>query len=236
VSLLCVSCTVIAGKGLLPWRLGPFQQADLPAWLRLTGEVVLLDLLVYFLHRAYHRLPILWRFHCVHHSDRDLDVTSASRFHLGEVVVSGGAKFGAVQLLGISPAGLIGFEIVMLLAAQFEHSNIRVPRALETALWWGLVPPAMHRIHHHPLRMATDSNYGTLLSFWDRAFGTFRRTSPSDREFGLEDLPDPRRLGFLSLLVLPFRRRGGGGPGGAGAGGEERGVPTPPQLRSDDQR
>ncbi len=206
VSAVCFVCYVIAERGSVPWRLGPLQQLVMPLWLRLTGEVLVLDLLVYFLHRAYHGYPLLWRFHLVHHSDRDLDVTSASRFHLGEVTISGAAKFGTVQLLGISPTGLIGFEIVMLAAAQLQHANIRLPNAVESSLWLAFVPPAMHRVHHHPLRAATDSNFGTLVSFWDRLFGTLRPAAPSDREFGLPTLPDERALGPLRLFLLPFRR------------------------------
>jgi sterol desaturase/sphingolipid hydroxylase (fatty acid hydroxylase superfamily) len=206
VSLVCLACYLLAERQSAPWRFGPFQQLAMPFWLRLPGEVLVLDLLVYFLHRAYHRYPLLWRFHLVHHSDRDLDVTSASRFHLGEVTISGVSKFGAVQLLGISPTGLIGFEIVMLAAAQLQHANIRLPRAVEPRLWLAFVPPAMHRVHHHPLRAATDSNFGTLVSFWDRLFGTLRHAAPSDREFGVPTLPDERALGPVRLFLLPFRR------------------------------
>jgi sterol desaturase/sphingolipid hydroxylase (fatty acid hydroxylase superfamily) len=166
-----------------------------------------LDLAVYLLHRAYHRVPLLWRFHSVHHSDRDLDVSSASRFHLGEVAVSGAAKLGVVQLLGISFPGLLAFEIALLLAAQFQHANLRLPRRLEAALVTVLVPPSMHRVHHHPERVSTDSNFGTLLSVWDRLLGTYRPRSPSDREFGLEHYPEADRLGPLALFLLPFRRR-----------------------------
>jgi sterol desaturase/sphingolipid hydroxylase (fatty acid hydroxylase superfamily) len=146
-------------------------------------EVLLLDLLVYFPHRAFH-------------------------VHVGEVVVSAVSKFSAVQLLGISPAGLVAFEVVMLLAAQFQHSNVRLPAVVQRALWTALVPPAMHRIHHHPLRAATDSNYGTLASVWDRAFSTLRTEAPSDREFGVPDLPEAESLGLVALLLLPIRMSG----------------------------
>jgi sterol desaturase/sphingolipid hydroxylase (fatty acid hydroxylase superfamily) len=203
-SALCTACFLLAASGAAPWRHGPLQGLG-SAWLRLPVEVLLLDLLVYLLHRAYHAQPLLWRLHRVHHTDRDLDVTSASRFHLGEVMVSGAAKFAAVQALGVSPAGLVAFEVVMLLAAQFQHSNLRLPARLERALWTVLVPPAMHRIHHHPLRAATDSNFGTLVSWWDRGLSTLRRSAPSDREFGVPELPEAQSLGPLALLLLPFR-------------------------------
>lgn len=212
VSLLCATCLIVANARLFPWRVGLFEVAPLPLPMRIAGEILALDLLAYLLHRGYHRVPILWRFHAVHHSDHDLDATSASRFHLGEVAVSAVAKLGCVLVLGISAGGLVAFELLMLLAAQFQHANVRLPARFERLLWLVLVPPAMHRVHHHPDRTATDSNYGTLLSVWDRAFRTLRRESPSDRTFGLKEFPDPSRLGLGALLVLPAwgwpRRKG----------------------------
>ncbi|MGH9465353.1 MAG: sterol desaturase family protein [Thermoanaerobaculia bacterium] len=207
VSAVCVACLELSRRGAWPWRSGLFEAMSWPGWARWPLEVAVLDLLVYFLHRAYHRAPLLWRFHSVHHSDRDLDVSSASRFHLGEVAVSGAAKLGAVALLGISFTGLLAFEIVLLLAAQFQHANIRLPQRLEAAFGALIVPPAMHRVHHHPERASTDSNFGTLLSAWDRLFRTYRARSPSDRTFGLDRYPDAGRWGPLSLFLLPFRRR-----------------------------
>jgi sterol desaturase/sphingolipid hydroxylase (fatty acid hydroxylase superfamily) len=207
-SFVCASCFLLAANDAAPWRYGPLQLLAFPIWIRIPLEVVVLDLLVYGLHRTYHAQPLLWRLHRVHHTDRDLDVSSASRFHLGEVLVSASAKFSVVQLLGISPVGLVVFEIVMLLAAQFQHANVRVPAAAERALWRVFVPPAMHRIHHHPLRAATDSNYGTLLSAWDRVFATLRRDAPSDREFGVPELPEAQSLGLIALILLPIRKPG----------------------------
>jgi sterol desaturase/sphingolipid hydroxylase (fatty acid hydroxylase superfamily) len=206
VSWLCAACYVLASRRWAPWRLGPFESLALPPWLRIPLEIVLLDLLAYGLHRAYHSAPMLWRFHRVHHTDLDLDVSSASRFHLGEVLVSSFVKLGVVALLGVSFLGLVAFEILLLVAAQFQHANIRLGPALERALWWTFVPPAMHRIHHTPDRRDTDSNYGTLLVAWDRLFGTMRRRVASAPPFGLEEWREPSPLGLLRLLVLPFRR------------------------------
>jgi sterol desaturase/sphingolipid hydroxylase (fatty acid hydroxylase superfamily) len=204
-SVVCASCLLLASIEAAPWRYGVFNVLPAPGWLRVVLEVLLLDLVVYLLHRAFHRWPLLWRLHRVHHTDRDLDVTSASRFHAGEVVVSGVTKFTTVQLLGISPVGLITFEVFMLLSSQFQHANIRLPARVERTLWKVLVPPAMHRIHHHPLRITTDSNYGTLTSAWDRLFGTLRAAAPSDREFGLPESPRAPPLGLVELLLLPVR-------------------------------
>jgi sterol desaturase/sphingolipid hydroxylase (fatty acid hydroxylase superfamily) len=188
-----------------PWRWGALEVLPLPPWLRLVLELLVLDALVYLLHRAYHRIPVLWRFHQVHHTDLDLDVTSASRFHAGEVLVSSAAKLVVVALLGISPFGLISFETAMLLAAQFQHANVSLPAAMERPLWWVLVPPAMHRIHHYPARAETDSNFGTILPLWDRLFGTFRSEPRPVSSFGLPEHRDERRLGLPALLTMPFK-------------------------------
>jgi sterol desaturase/sphingolipid hydroxylase (fatty acid hydroxylase superfamily) len=211
VSLLCTACYVVATRRLLPWRLGPLESLGLSPWLRLPAEVILLDLLTYWLHRAYHRLPVLWRFHRVHHTDLDLDVSSASRFHFGEVAVSSAAKLGTIALLGISFPGLVSFEVLLLLAAQLQHANVRLPPRAERALWWTFVPPAMHRVHHAPERAHTDSNYGTLLVAWDRLFGTLRR-HPAGPPFGLAEWREPRLLGLARLLLLPFRRSSADAP------------------------
>jgi sterol desaturase/sphingolipid hydroxylase (fatty acid hydroxylase superfamily) len=205
VSALCLMCITLAAHRAAPWRYGLFEQISLPLGARVGLEILVLDLLVYLLHRLYHRAPLFWRFHQVHHTDLDLDVTSASRFHLGEVLSSGVAKLAAVQSLGISPTGLVAFEIALLLAAQFQHANIAVPRFLERWLWWTFVPPAMHRIHHRPAA-EMNSNFGTLVTAWDRLLGTLRVSSAEQSAFGLPGLRQEAKLGLWTLLELPFRR------------------------------
>ncbi|MBL8115120.1 MAG: sterol desaturase family protein [Acidobacteria bacterium] len=204
ISLVCTTCFLLTTRGLFPFRFAPLAALELSPWARLLLEVLILDLLAYLLHWSYHAVPLLWRFHLVHHSDLDLDVSSASRFHLGEVVVSSVVKLAVVGLLGISPAGLVLFEVVMVACAQFQHANLRLPSRVDGVLWWTLVPPAMHRIHHTPVREDTDSNYGTILTFWDRAFRTLRRGDPApDPSFGVPELRHP--LSLPRLLALPFR-------------------------------
>jgi sterol desaturase/sphingolipid hydroxylase (fatty acid hydroxylase superfamily) len=206
VTSLCAACYVIALRRMAPWRVGLFELIAAPYWLRLPAEIGALDLLTYWLHRSYHRVPLLWRFHRVHHTDLDLDVSSASRFHLGEVVASSVAKLAFVALLGISYQGLVAFEIVLLLAAQFQHANISVHPRLERMLWWTFVPPAMHRVHHSPEPDETDSNFGTLVVAWDRLFATLRTHTACSPPFGLRNWRDARRLGFGKLMALPFSR------------------------------
>jgi sterol desaturase/sphingolipid hydroxylase (fatty acid hydroxylase superfamily) len=207
VSLLCASCFVLTAQGRLPAGFAPLPRLTSKAWVQILVAVVLLDLLTYALHRAYHLSPFLWRFHVVHHTDLDLDVSSASRFHTGEVFFSSVAKLGAVTLLGIPPSGLVVFEAAMLACAQFQHANIRIPAGVERVLWRTFVPPAMHRLHHAPNRQDTDSNFGTILTLWDSLLGTFNRRAADDRpSFGIPQMRDPKVLSLESLAALPFRR------------------------------
>jgi sterol desaturase/sphingolipid hydroxylase (fatty acid hydroxylase superfamily) len=212
VSLSCASCYALSAQSGFAAHLGILRGLELSIWARLPLEIVLLDLVTYLIHRAYHVVPLLWRLHVVHHSDLDLDVSSASRFHTGEVLFSSILKIGVVLVVGISPQGLVIFEAVMLACAQFQHANIRISSRLEAGLWWTLVPPAMHRIHHTPTREDTNSNYGTILTVWDWLLGTLRRRAPAPVPvFGVETLRDPRSLGITGLLALPFTLPNSGG-------------------------
>ena len=205
VSLLCASCFLLTARGLPAFA--PLPRVASNLWVQVLVAVLLLDLVTYALHRAFHRVPFLWRFHLVHHTDLDLDVSSASRFHTGEVLLASAVKLGLVVVLGIAPLGLVVFEVVMLACAQFQHANIRIPAALERLLWRTLVPPAMHRLHHTPTRADTDSNFGTILTLWDFLLGTFNRREPDAvASFGVSDMREPARLGLVSLAILPFRR------------------------------
>ncbi len=207
VSLFCASCYILTSQGLLPVPFALLRAFPVNPWVRVPLEVLVLDLVTYGLHRAYHTVPFLWRLHLVHHTDLDLDVSSASRFHTGEVVVSGVLKVGVVLLLGITPAGLVVFEAVMLACAQFQHANIRLPARVEAVLWKTFVPPAMHRIHHTPPLEDTNSNFGTIVTLWDALFGTLnRRPADAAPSFGVPELREPDALGPFSLALLPFRR------------------------------
>lgn len=207
VSLLCASCFVLTAQGRLPAGFAPLPRLTSNVGAQILVAVVLLDFLTYSLHRAYHRIPFLWRFHVVHHTDLDLDVSSATRFHTGEVLFSSIAKLGAITVVGIPPAGLIVFEVAILACSQFQHANIRIPARLEPILWKTLVPPAMHRIHHVPKRRDTDSNFGTILTLWDSLLGTLNRRAADDQPwFGIPQMRDPKVLSLGALAVLPFQR------------------------------
>jgi sterol desaturase/sphingolipid hydroxylase (fatty acid hydroxylase superfamily) len=164
----------------------------------------MLDFLIYWWHRANHEWPLLWRFHEVHHLDRFLDSTTAIRFHFGEVLLSAGARAVVVLLLGFPFASIIAFESLLLCATIFHHSNLRLPAGFERSLSAVIITPGIHWVHHHAARADTDSNYGTLFSFWDRLF---RTRSPTPRTptmtIGVEGEGE---RALPALLLRPFRR------------------------------
>lgn len=174
-------------------------------WWGLGLDLIVLDGLIYWWHRANHELPPLWRFHEVHHLDRFLDSTSALRFHFGEVLLSAAVRAGAILLLGFALSSILVFETILLAATIFHHSNLSLPPALERALAQVIVTPSIHWVHHHKLRADTDSNYSTVFSFWDRLFGT---RSPTQRSLAMPigvEGQDERPL--AQLFLRPFRPR-----------------------------
>lgn len=187
---------------------------DAPWWqvfsgapaLRLLAEIVLLDAAMYWQHRLMHEVPWLWRFHEVHHSDLHLDVTSASRFHLGEIVLSGAYKLAVVLALGISLTGLVVFEAVVLLAAQFQHANIRLLPLIERNLQRVLMTPQLHYLHHSQTVERRNTNYGTLLTVWDHLWRTWCERFEKDERVGVPQYLQAEKLHLSTLLFMPFRR------------------------------
>lgn len=185
--------------------------ASLQLWTRpnlglggLVLDIVLLDLWTYAWHRANHEWPVLWRFHRVHHLDRFLDTTSAVRFHPGEVLISVLARAPLIVLADIPIASLLVFDTLVLLAALFHHSNARLPRPVEHVLRVFIVTPSHHWVHHHTAHADTNSNYGTLLTLWDRVFGSWSpHVRTRDMPIGAGDAPDQP---LLRLAVAPFSR------------------------------
>lgn len=196
--LIVVPASAWAAAHSLGWR---------PPWWSgaggLVADLLLLDVLIYWWHRANHVVPLLWRFHAVHHLDRFLDTTSAVRFHAGEVLLSALARGGVIVLLAIPLSSVLAFEALVLMAAIFHHSNLRLPPALELALSRLVVTPSIHWVHHHRLRADTDSNYCTILSLWDRLFASRSpHARAPDMPIGVEAREEEPVLG---LLAAPFR-------------------------------
>lgn len=176
-----------------------------PDWLSgAAADIVLLDLFMFWWHRALHQTPFLWRFHEVHHLDETLDTTSAIRFHFGEIFVGGLVRALAIVLLAIPFSSVVFFETLVLVCALFHHSNIALPPRLENALSKILVTPSLHWVHHHAIRHDTDSNYGTIFSFWDRLFHT---KSPTRRSHAMPiGVEGERDMSLLKLMARPFTK------------------------------
>jgi sterol desaturase/sphingolipid hydroxylase (fatty acid hydroxylase superfamily) len=188
-------------------RLGVFNLVDLPGWLRILATVLLLDFLLYIWHFINHEMPFFWRFHRVHHSDLNLDVSTASRFHLGELAISALIKISLVFFLGAEIMGLIVFEVLVVLTSQFQHSNIRLPAWFERLWLIFFVPPSMHRIHHSVVINERNTNYGTILSVWDKWLGTFLYGLDQARiKIGVGAYPHVEKVRFPHLLVMPFTK------------------------------
>lgn len=202
VPLLMVGAAALAqerGWGLL-------NQFDIPQWAGIIAAIVAMDLALYVQHWATHRIPLLWRLHKVHHSDPAFDVTTAARFHPIEIVASMVFKMTVVVALGLPVWGVFLFELVFNLATLFTHANFALPRALEGPVRAVLVTPDMHRIHHSAIERETNSNYGTLLSGWDRLFGTYVGKGQGELTIGLEEYQDKRPYALVWSLLLPFRK------------------------------
>ena len=197
--LIVVPVTAMAAGYAFHW-----QPQWWSGWTGLALDLLILDFWIYFWHRANHLVPLLWRFHEVHHLDETLDASSALRFHFGEVVLSSVVRALVIILLGVSVFSVVVFETLVTMAAIFHHSNIKLPPHLEKLLSLVIVTPSIHWVHHHAVRSDTDSNYSTILSIWDRLFGSVAAGKRiPDMLIGVEGLKEQK---LLRLILRPFYR------------------------------
>lgn len=188
--------------GLLNW----LQQAGLPGWAHTLGAVLLMDLWMYLWHLINHKIPFLWRFHRVHHADAEMDVTTASRFHTGEIVFSSLLRIGVLMITGIYLWELLLYETLMFAVVQFHHANIVLPEKVDRILRAVIVTPAMHKVHHSRWQPETDSNYSSMFSFWDRLGETFRLHDPlRTLRLGLDEFDTTEDRKIKGLFSMPFR-------------------------------
>ncbi len=174
----------------------------LPAGAGLALDIVVLDLFLFWWHRSVHIVPFLWRFHEIHHLDEHLDTTSAIRFHFGEVFFATFVRAFVLIACAVPFSSVIIFEVMVLAFTLFHHSNVKLPEKFEAALAKIMITPSVHWVHHHAIRQDTDSNYGTIFSFWDRLFHTNSPTKRSKAmKIGVEGKHDTT---FLRLLIRPF--------------------------------
>ena len=186
-------------------RIGALNHLDLPWWGNTLITLIFMDFMLYVWHLLNHEVPLLWRFHRVHHTDLNMDVSTATRFHLGELAVSAVIKASLVYLIGADLLGVLVFESALVLCAQFHHSSLRVPQGFEKWFWLLFVPPSMHRIHHSVKIRERDSNYGTVFSVWDRIMGTMvTGVEQSKIIIGVGGHHQESKLNIHHLLVMPF--------------------------------
>ena len=186
---------------------GLLNVLELPLWFTIPLIIVLFDLIIWLQHAFFHRVDPLWRLHRLHHTDLDIDVTSAARFHPFEIVISLGIKTGMVLALGAPAVGLVLFEVCLAFMAFFTHADIYIPSSADKFLRRLFVTPDMHRIHHSRIYRESYSNFGTIFSCWDRMFSLYTdepENGQLDFTIGLDGYREPGRLHFFNLLIQPF--------------------------------
>ena len=197
--LIVIPITAFAASHAFDWRPDVWS-----GWFGLGLDILLLDCWIYWWHRINHVVPLFWRFHEVHHLDETLDTTTALRFHFGEVILSSLVRATVIFLLGVPLSSVIVFEVLVLMASLFQHSNIKLPHGFERILSWIIVTPSIHWVHHHAVRADTDSNYANILSVWDRLFGSRSTTVRTpDMKIGVERRPERKLLGLLARPLDP---------------------------------
>jgi sterol desaturase/sphingolipid hydroxylase (fatty acid hydroxylase superfamily) len=208
VRLLVPLSAVSLAAWLAEQKWGLLPLLSLPAWISFVLAVAALDLAIYFQHRLFHAVPLLWRLHLVHHADLDFDVTTGLRFHTVEIFLSALIKLAAVAALGPSPWAVLSFEVLLNCTSMFNHSNVLLPGPLDRLLRGIVVTPEMHRVHHSSIPAETNSNFGFNLPWWDFLFRTYRdqpALGHTEMEIGLSHLRDERQTQRLDrMLLLPL--------------------------------
>lgn len=171
-------------------------------------SVIMLDLFIWYQHLLFHKIPILWRLHRVHHADLDFDLTTGLRFHPIEVLLSMFIKAGLILIFGFPAVAVLLFEVILNGCAMITHSNVHLPARLDAIIRKLFVTPDMHRVHHSWRVEEANSNYGFNLAIWDRLFGTYRSDSIDGQlgiTFGISETPNQAAVPLPKLLTLPFR-------------------------------
>ncbi|MBM9576272.1 sterol desaturase family protein [Leptospira sp. 201903070] len=195
-----VSFSISRGYGIL-------QIFGIQGWSAVFFSILFLDFFaVYLTHLLEHKIPFLWRFHIVHHSDVSVDVSTALRHHPGEALLRAFTTALGVGILGASIEILILYQTLSGLFAQLTHIDTRLPKRLERFFSLVLITPGLHKIHHHFKQPYSDRNYGNIFSFWDRMFGTFSIHEIQEVVYGIDILKksETREKSIMSLLKLPF--------------------------------
>ncbi len=199
----------IATAGVFQWldqtQFGLLYLFEAPVWVELILAILALDLIAqYTVHFLLHKIPVMWRLHIVHHSDKHVDVTTGTRHHPVDFIIREIFALGVVILMGMPIAFYFFYRIITVLFTYFNHANIAMPDWLDRSLSWLIVTPNMHKFHHHHQLPWTDSNYGNMLSIWDRLFGTFIYGDVTEIRYGI-DIADHRDdESIVAQLGIPF--------------------------------
>lgn len=188
--------------GIINWIPG------LPLWAYILLGLLLLDFFgAYLAHWVEHKVKPLWMIHLVHHTDHEVDTTTANRHHPMESLVRFAFTLMGVFIVG-TPIGIVMlYQSLSIVFSQFSHANIRLPRKMDKAISWVLVSPDMHKVHHHYVLPYTDSNYGNIFSIWDRLLGTYMELDREAIVYGVDTFPDRKENGSIGgLLKQPFHK------------------------------
>ncbi|MFD2727009.1 sterol desaturase family protein [Hyunsoonleella rubra] len=200
--LQCSDWVVVNDFGILNWL------PEMPRWLYVILGLFLMDLIgAYLPHFIEHKIKPLWMVHLVHHTDHNVDTTTANRHHPLESVIRYFFTLIGFLIIG-SPIGIVMlYQSLSVVATQFNHANIKLPKRIDTMLSYVVVSPDMHKVHHHYRLPYTDSNYGNIFSVWDRLFGTFMAMDTDDIVYGVDVFPDEKKNGHIGeLLKQPFQK------------------------------
>ncbi|MFV1995342.1 MAG: sterol desaturase family protein [Verrucomicrobiales bacterium] len=204
ISVLFIASWRMASDFASGRHLGLLNLLEFPGWVEALLAVLLFDFWTYWWHRFNHRIPFLWRFHRVHHSDPKMDVTTSNRFHVGEIFISAVLRIPLIVLFGAELWHLALYEALMFPIVQFHHANVGVPLWLDRGLRTVVVTPEMHKVHHSRYQPETDSNYTSMLSIWDRVFGSFRISEDAGTiSFGLDGYDSEEKQTVTGMLGTP---------------------------------
>ncbi len=188
-------------------KIGFFNWIALPLWLNVIIAMMLLDLIgAYCIHFLQHKVKVMWQFHVIHHTDTNVDTTSANRHHPGESIFRAVFTSIAIFASGAPFAVVMLYQTMSALLSQFNHANINLPKWLNVSIGWLLVTPNMHRVHHHYKQPYTDTNYGNIFSIWDRVFHTFALKENNELVFGIDTyMKEEEHSSIKNLLQIPFQ-------------------------------
>lgn len=186
---------------------GLLNQFELPEYLATLSFLLLFDFSIYWQHRLFHKIPLLWRLHRMHHTDLDYDVTTGNRFHPGSIMLSAIIKIGLALVLGPSVMAVLVAEILLNVTSMFNHSNIYIPPRADKVARYFMVTPDMHRVHHSVDSLEHNRNFGFNFPWWDRMFGTYQN-QPVEKHsvmaIGIPGFQKEQSIKLFSLLKQPF--------------------------------